>query len=127
MCSHLPIVFCLAITVLLCLVLPTTSLVQSSLLACKCNLAGSYGAICDAKTGQCHCKPSFKGTNCDECKQPGLRFPDCDGDMKCKCNKDGTKFDRRRNGPCIEGVSPIYFFFCKESIFFQFTLNIFSV
>ena len=122
---YLSMIFCLAVTVILCLVLPT-SLVQSSLLACQCNLAGSYGSICDAKTGQCHCKPSFKGTNCDECKQSGLRFPDCDGDEKCKCNKDGSKFDRQRNGPCIDGVSIlIYFFTFLLSFQYIYTISYF--
>ena len=74
-------------------------------LACDCNAAGSYSNICDARTGQCHCKPSFKGRNCDQCKQSGLVFPDCEGDVKCKCHKDGTLLDRKRKGPCIEEVS----------------------
>lgn len=81
-----------------------------SILACKCDSTGSYSNICDPKTGQCHCKPSFGGRKCNQCKQPGLTFPDCnDANQSCHCDLAGTKTDFERNGACVDRVSTVFF------------------
>jgi len=94
----------LSLTKSILLAILTSSCAINLVLACDCNLVGSYDNICDAKTGQCHCKPSFKGKNCDQCKQNGLVFPKCTGDAKCQCNLDGTRYDAKKKGPCVKEV-----------------------
>uniref|UniRef100_A0A8D3DT25 Laminin, beta 4 n=1 Tax=Scophthalmus maximus TaxID=52904 RepID=A0A8D3DT25_SCOMX len=53
---------------------------------CDCDAAGSHGGgLCDAQTGQCHCKENVEGRRCDRCKRGffGLRVDDpagCHGD-----------------------------------------------
>lgn len=88
----------------LLLVILLVACTKSLVLACQCNNIGSYSDVCDGRTGQCHCKPSFVGKNCDQCKESGLSFPNCEGNQKCECHPQGTKIDLKRNGSCIKGV-----------------------
>lgn len=34
---------------------------------CDCHPAGSYGPTCNIASGQCDCKPGFKGKQCSQC------------------------------------------------------------
>lgn len=73
-------------------------------LACQCNAIGSHDNNCNPKTGQCACKSYFTGKTCNQCTKPGLKYPRCYGNDKCKCSKAGTRFARKTNGPCIKRV-----------------------
>lgn len=80
--------------------------------ACQCNAIGSHDNNCNPKTGQCACKSYFTGKTCNQCTKPGLKYPRCYGNDKCKCSKAGTRFARKTNGPCIKRVSCI----CKRNV-----------
>ena len=43
---------------------------------CNCNSKGSKNETCDLG-GQCHCKPTFQGLNCDQCQAGHFGFPTC--------------------------------------------------
>lgn len=42
---------------------------QNGCSACNCSLGFSYSDPCDPITGQCKCKPSFKGRKCDQIEE----------------------------------------------------------
>lgn len=44
--------------------------------------------FCDPSTGQCNCKGSFRGLNCNRCRSGYYGFPDC---QACQCNPAGIK------------------------------------
>ncbi|XP_058446853.1 laminin subunit alpha-1 isoform X1 [Malaya genurostris] len=37
---------------------------------CECNREGSFSEECDARSGQCRCKPGITGRKCDRCELP---------------------------------------------------------
>ena len=43
---------------------------------CNCNSKGSKNETCDLG-GQCHCKPTIQGLNCDQCQPGHFGFPTC--------------------------------------------------
>uniref|UniRef100_A0A8D3CQ06 Laminin, beta 4 n=1 Tax=Scophthalmus maximus TaxID=52904 RepID=A0A8D3CQ06_SCOMX len=60
---------------------------------CDCDAAGSHGGgLCDAQTGQCHCKENVEGRRCDRCKRGffGLRVDDPAGCHVCRCHVMGS-------------------------------------
>ncbi|CAD6197231.1 unnamed protein product [Caenorhabditis auriculariae] len=56
---------------------------------CDCHPQGSEGGnlVCDAESGQCLCRESVGGRQCDRCLAGFYAFPQC---YACSCNRDGT-------------------------------------
>ncbi|ULT96990.1 hypothetical protein L3Y34_005063 [Caenorhabditis briggsae] len=56
---------------------------------CGCHPQGSEGGnlVCDPESGQCLCRESMGGRQCDRCLAGFYGFPHCYG---CSCNRDGT-------------------------------------
>ncbi|KAK6016817.1 laminin EGF-like protein [Ostertagia ostertagi] len=59
------------------------------LFQCGCHVQGSEGASlqCDPNSGQCLCRESIGGRQCDRCLAGFYGFPHCYG---CRCNTAGT-------------------------------------
>lgn len=66
---------------------------------CKCHVAGSLSSKCDQKTGQCECKPGFRGKRCEECDKYYYGLPYC---KRCQCDLDGTesRYCNSTSGQC---------------------------
>lgn len=80
----------------------TVSMVSS---ACTCHPIGSNSKVCDAKNGQCDCKPYFTGKHCDQCTTRADVFPYCNVNGKdCQCDKRGTWQALNKPGSCLEKV-----------------------
>ena len=45
---------------------------------CNCDIAGSVDPRYCETSGQCQCKDSFGGKNCDQCTSKDREFPLCD-------------------------------------------------
>ena len=59
----------------------------SSCLQCQCNAAGSISSVvCDAVSGECHCKPNVEGMNCDTCKT-GFQLLQQENPFGCSAGK----------------------------------------
>uniref|UniRef100_A0A8R1I6V3 Laminin-like protein epi-1 n=2 Tax=Caenorhabditis japonica TaxID=281687 RepID=A0A8R1I6V3_CAEJA len=56
---------------------------------CGCHPQGSEGGnlVCDPESGQCLCRESMGGRQCDRCLAGFYGFPHCYG---CSCNRAGT-------------------------------------
>ncbi|XGW07796.1 hypothetical protein V3C99_010722 [Haemonchus contortus] len=56
---------------------------------CGCHIQGSEGASlqCDPNSGQCLCRESIGGRQCDRCLAGFYGFPHC---YSCRCNSAGT-------------------------------------
>ncbi|VDO27999.1 unnamed protein product [Haemonchus placei] len=56
---------------------------------CGCHIQGSEGASlqCDPNSGQCLCRESIGGRQCDRCLAGFYGFPHC---YSCRCNAAGT-------------------------------------
>ncbi|KAL3869140.1 hypothetical protein ACJMK2_041857 [Sinanodonta woodiana] len=67
---------------------------------CQCNTVGSYFDQCDARTGQCRCRPGVMGLTCNECK-PGYYGLSTEGCKEClPCKKPGHICDPV-TGKCV--------------------------
>lgn len=51
--------------------------------SCNCEQQGIESDGCDAKTGQCYCKPGVVGKRCDKCELPRTFLQN--GRCECKC------------------------------------------
>ncbi|EGT43369.1 hypothetical protein CAEBREN_17090 [Caenorhabditis brenneri] len=75
---------------------------------CGCHPQGSEGGnlVCDPESGQCLCRESMGGRQCDRCLAGFYGFPHCYG---CSCNRDGTTEDicDATNAQCK----------CKENVY----------
>lgn len=73
---------------------------------CKCHDFGVVNGdiVCDAKAGQCTCKPSHGGRRCDQCAVGYHGFPHC---QKCSCDSKGVNSSvcDKRDGTCHCKVS----------------------
>ncbi|KAG1925040.1 Laminin-like protein epi-1, partial [Pimephales promelas] len=51
---------------------------------CKCDAYGAFPAVCDARSGQCQCRPGASGRKCDRCMERHVCGPEgivsCDDD-----------------------------------------------
>ncbi|KJH42156.1 laminin EGF-like protein [Dictyocaulus viviparus] len=74
---------------------------------CDCDLQGTEGASlqCDPNSGQCLCRESVGGRQCDRCLPGFYGFPHC---YECRCNTAGTteKICDPVNAQCI----------CKDNV-----------
>ncbi|KAL9706445.1 hypothetical protein quinque_009963 [Culex quinquefasciatus] len=76
---------------------------------CDCNREGSLSDECEAKSGQCQCKPGIMGKRCDRCEQPkhivqGYKCKPCDNctviliddlnELTWKLDRDTTHIDK---------------------------------
>ena len=71
-------------------VLMWISIFYNCISGCNCSVNGTIAGqtTCDQITGQCECKSTIFGTNCDKCKLGYFKFPQ-NIDDKCKpCNCD---------------------------------------
>ncbi|CAI5448656.1 unnamed protein product [Caenorhabditis angaria] len=75
---------------------------------CGCHPQGSEGGRleCDAESGQCLCRESMGGRQCDRCLAGFYGFPQCYG---CTCNRAGTtdQICDATNAQCT----------CKENVY----------
>lgn len=45
--------------------------------ACECDAIGSVSASCDKESGNCTCKNSFAGKQCNQCQDGFYAYPSC--------------------------------------------------
>ena len=91
--------------------------------ACKCDEAGSMSEECDLETGQCQCKSSFGGLQCEKCAKGYFRLKETNGRtfwtksftklwhpfnafaecVYCDCDPSGTEDEvcDGQNGQCL--------------------------
>uniref|UniRef100_A0A665X2B1 Laminin subunit beta-2-like n=1 Tax=Echeneis naucrates TaxID=173247 RepID=A0A665X2B1_ECHNA len=69
--------------------------------ACKCDPQGSVSSMCDARGGQCHCKPNVIGRRCDQCAPGTYGFGPL-GCVACGCSLEGsvTRLCDKFTGQC---------------------------
>lgn len=65
-----------------------TTAIYPQCVNCSCDAFGSQHLFCDPRTGQCLCKGSFRGQNCNLCRSGYYGFPNC---RACECNPAGIK------------------------------------
>ena len=54
------------------------------MIECECDSEGSLTKICNPLNGQCACKKSVVGKNCDQCEVGFYGFPNCKGNEVLK-------------------------------------------
>lgn len=57
---------------------------------CLCNMSGSTTRLCDKTSGQCPCRSTVTGRQCERCKL-GFHTLTNSGCQSCQCSKTGTR------------------------------------
>ncbi|XP_040165290.1 laminin subunit alpha-1 isoform X1 [Anopheles arabiensis] len=60
---------------------------------CNCHPKGSLGQGCNQKTGQCHCKPSIEGRQCNLCRKGYWDLNSGNGCIPCSCDTNGSELE----------------------------------
>ncbi|KAJ7999470.1 hypothetical protein DPEC_G00194760 [Dallia pectoralis] len=60
---------------------------------CSCSVAGSTTSVCDSVTGQCSCRPQFKGRTCDLCSHGYWNPSSPRGCEPCRCDPANSLSD----------------------------------
>ena len=58
---------------------------------CLCNMTGSTSQECDKTSGQCPCKNTITGRQCERCDL-GFHSLNSSGCQPCQCSRRGTRF-----------------------------------
>ena len=58
--------------------------------SCLCNITGATSEECDKTNGQCNCKDTIQGRQCNECKL-GYHTLTSSGCKPCQCSELGTR------------------------------------
>lgn len=79
---------------------------------CNCHISGSENRVCDARTGQCKCRPNVVGRSCDRCEHKFWNIDSKVGCIECQCNVNGSEDQGCDNhsGQCfckagVEGIN----------------------
>ncbi|GCB69336.1 hypothetical protein scyTo_0010538 [Scyliorhinus torazame] len=84
-----------------------SSIIHEGALPCGCDPQGSLSSVCNPSGGQCQCRSSVVGRNCDRCAPATFGFGPS-GCRPCDCHKEGSvsEFCHHVTGQCRcnEGV-----------------------
>ncbi|XP_041059562.1 laminin subunit beta-1a isoform X1 [Carcharodon carcharias] len=84
-----------------------SSIIHEGALPCRCDPQGSLSSVCNPSGGQCQCRSSVVGRNCDRCAPATYGFGPS-GCRPCDCHKEGSvsEFCHHVTGQCRcnEGV-----------------------
>uniref|UniRef100_A0A665X2H1 Laminin subunit beta-2-like n=1 Tax=Echeneis naucrates TaxID=173247 RepID=A0A665X2H1_ECHNA len=83
------------------LITSMSAIINDGALPCKCDPQGSVSSMCDARGGQCHCKPNVIGRRCDQCAPGTYGFGPL-GCVACGCSLEGsvTRLCDKFTGQC---------------------------
>ncbi len=72
----------------------------NKILECECGKEGRFSLNCDVITGQCMCRPGYKGQHCEECDNGYYGDKMC---VACSCDITGSSDEicYKNNGTCI--------------------------
>uniref|UniRef100_A0A1I8B0Z9 Laminin subunit beta-1 n=1 Tax=Meloidogyne hapla TaxID=6305 RepID=A0A1I8B0Z9_MELHA len=84
------------------LVCPMNGPIVGEAVSCDCDLTGSTSGICNAKGGQCECKPNVVGRRCDRCAAGTFGFGPS-GCSPCDCDSVGALSNAcdKQSGQCV--------------------------
>uniref|UniRef100_A0A915MXT1 Laminin subunit beta-1 n=1 Tax=Meloidogyne javanica TaxID=6303 RepID=A0A915MXT1_MELJA len=84
------------------LVCPMNGPIVGEAVSCDCDLTGSTSGICNAKGGQCECKPNVVGRRCDRCAAGTYGFGPS-GCTPCNCDSVGALSNAcdKQSGQCV--------------------------
>uniref|UniRef100_A0A1I8BDR2 Laminin EGF-like domain-containing protein n=1 Tax=Meloidogyne hapla TaxID=6305 RepID=A0A1I8BDR2_MELHA len=84
------------------LVCPMNGPIVGKAVSCDCDLTGSTSGICNAKGGQCECKPNVVGRRCDRCAAGTFGFGPS-GCSPCDCDSVGALSNAcdKQSGQCV--------------------------
>lgn len=83
-----------------------TSCIIHNYIECPCNANGTDNSICNATTGQCHCRPGAVG-DCSVCSNGLWGATRNHGCIECGCCTNGTMFNSSSCDQVIT-VEPFY-------------------
>jgi hypothetical protein len=79
-----------------------TSINSEGCQQCLCNMTGSTSQECDKTSGQCPCKNSVTGRQCEQCNL-GFHSLNTSGCQPCQCSIRGTRFGARHRCDPVSG------------------------
>ncbi|XP_028396319.1 LOW QUALITY PROTEIN: usherin-like [Dendronephthya gigantea] len=69
---------------------------------CLCNMSGSTSRLCDKTNGQCPCRNTVTGRQCERCKL-GFHTLTTSGCQSCHCSERGTRFGAAKRCDVVSG------------------------